>query len=198
MIKYCSKEYKFLDKVYVAILWFLDKDDNLSMALSSQLHKNIGEVESYIKGLITILKKKRIEEVYEVDVYELKLKVLIENRAEYWTKIPEKEKIDEGTMTEKISWLKPFMKSPLLYDVLVVPRNEVGGEMIFDVAKPFLKGSASMKKIEDFMYYSTQIVEPTAKHSAVYEVSDLIVIDWKTGKRKKEMLTKVDDDELMD
>ena len=182
----------------MAILWFLDKDDNLSMALSSQTHKTVREVESYVKGLVSILIKKKIEEVYEVDVYELKLTRLIENKAEYWTKIPEKEKIDEGTMTEKINWLKPFLKSPLLYDVLVVPRNEVGGEMIFDVAKPFLKGSNSTDKIEDFMYYSTQIVEPTAKHSAIYEVSDLTVIDWKTGRKKKQRLTKVDEDELMD
>lgn len=201
MVKYCSKEYQFPKKAFIAIIWFSDNEnEKLMAAISSQIHKNKQQVDSYVLGMESVLtKKSKTEaEIEAVDVYEIELVKLIDNKEEYWTKIPSKEKIDEGFLSDKGGWLSPFLKSPLLYDLLVVPRTAVGDEMVFDLAKVFLKGENSMKRIEDFMFYSDQVVEPTAKHSGIYEIKELTVTDWKSGAKKKGVLNKIDEDELMD
>lgn len=197
MIKYCSKDYEFPQKAYVAIIWFVDDENRLMTAISGQLHKYLSEVESYTKGLGLVLAEND-NEVIEVNIFEIEMNKLLANKREYWTKVPREEKDETEKLTGGFGWVRGFLKTPKLFDLLVVPRKEMGGEIVFDLAKTFLRGGNSLVKIEEFMYYSTQVVEPTAKYSAIYNVNDLVVIDWKTGERRKTKTTKISKEDLMD
>ena len=194
-IDYCGRDYPFLNKAYIAIIWAIDDSGQIITVLSSQLHKSKSALESYTKGIAQIMTKRK-SQVNKVNIIEIVMTKLWKNKKEYWTAVDSREKIKDGTMAEKISWLAPFLKSPKLYDLLIVPRTEMGGEMIFDLAKVFLKGN-NQEKMEEFMYYSTQIVEPTAKNSAIYEVNKLTTIDWPSKKQSKNWIG-VDKSDLMD
>ena len=123
-IDYCSRDYSFANKAYIAIIWAIDDNDQMMTVLSSQLHKSKTEMESYIKGIAQIMAKRK-SKVEKVNIIEIVMMKLWKNKKEYWTAVDGKEKIKDGTMAEKISWLSPFLKSPKLYDLLIVPRTEM-------------------------------------------------------------------------
>lgn len=194
-IRYCYRDYKFPQKAYFAVIWATDSDGQMTAVLSSQLHKSKHELETYTMGIVQIMNK-RNSQINAVNITEIALAKTWPNKKEYWTAIDRQNKIEDGTMKDKIGWLSPFLKSPKLYDLLVVPRAEIGGEMIFDLAKVFLKGN-NQGKMEEFMFYSTQVVEPTAKNSAIYGVKKVTSLTW-PDKKKTKVLIGIDENDLMD
>jgi len=199
-MNYCSKKYEFWQKAYIPIIWFVYRDTGrLMTVISSQIFKNIEEIKSYQKGMAEILAKKEDSEITGVNVFEIGLNKLIKNKKEYWTGIPRKKKIDLGIGGESVGWIEKFLKSPKLYDILVVVAGEVAGEPVFDLGKIFfLKSSDNMKKIEEFMYFSDQYVLPVSMHSGLYDVKGVFNLSLKTGKLYKGKIPKIDEDELMD
>lgn len=200
MINYCSKEYKFWQKAYMMVVWFVYKDTGRMMStLSFRIFENVEEVRGYVRGTIKMLKEKEDSQAVEVNLFQLRLKKLIKNKKDYWTKIPEEERVVRDTEDGPIGWIGKFLISPKLYDLLVVVSAEVSDKPIFDLASVFfLKSSESMEKIEKFMYFSDQVVIPTAMHSGIYEVEDIYEMNLMTGKIKPSKLPKLDKGELMD
>jgi len=200
MMDYCSKEYRFWQKAYIPIIWFVYRDTGrLMTVISNQIFKNIEEIKSYQKGMTEILAKKEGCEVTGINVFEIGLKKLIKNKKEYWTKIPRSQKFEIGAYEGLMGWIGKFLKSPKLYDILVVVRGETAGEPVFDLGKIFfLKSSDNMKKIEEFMYFSDQVVDPRSMHSGLYDVKGVFNLSLKTGKLYRTKIPKIDENELMD
>jgi len=182
------------------IVWFIDKkNQRLMSAVSSQIFENVGGLKSYAKGLAKILFDKNESKVIRVNVFKIELKELIKNKKEYWTKIPREKKIRTGSVNGPAGWIVKFLKSPSLYDILVVVESEVAKKPVFAIGSMiFLKGDDNLKKVEEYMYFSDQVVKPESMHSAIYDVKKMSNLNLKTGKLYKGKIPKMDEDELMD
>lgn len=182
------------------IVWFVDKkNQRLMSAVSSQIFENVGGLKSYAKGLAKILFDKNESKVIRVNVFKIELKELIKNKKEYWTKIPREKKIRTGSVNGPAGWIVKFLKSPSLYDILVVVESEVAKKPVFAIGSTiFLKGGDNLKKVEEYMYFSDQVVKPESMHSAIYDVKKMSNLNLKTGKLYKGKIPKMDEDELMD
>ena len=198
MKKYCYRDYDLFVNGWMSVIWLnYEGEGEIYAALSSQVFGTKKEAMTYLSGLAKVLLKEKRYVSQKVTLFKLKLKKKFRNRRGYWTKIKNQEKIEDGTYNEKISWLVPFLKSPVMYDVLVVVRGKFGDNVIFDVARVFLK-SKNSDRMEKFMYYSKQVVDEKAKYSAVYEVTKRLAINWKTKEEREEKMNNVTEDDLLD
>lgn len=197
-MEHCTKDYKFFEETWMSIIWFnIEGEDEIYAALSSQIFGSKKKTLSYLKALSSLLHEENKYVIRKVTLFKMKLSKKFKNKKGYWTKVPDEDKIEDGTYNDRISWLTPFLKSPAIYDVLVVVRGIFDGEITFDVARVFLK-SDDQSRIEQFMYYSKQVVDPKSKHSGIYEVNKRLLIDWETKKEKVEKLAKLSEDDLID
>lgn len=180
------KRYCYRDPGYprqaIAAVAFIHRDGQLVMVDALPfVFRQIEEVPVKMGEIAEEMRRSRAKQKMTLNpiclLLSLKLARLVPLKREYW----DKPGFSYGEQERYRAFL-PSLRNPLRYQFLVVPDAYSNRRWHFLLAAPFERGAEAA--VETFMRTSDCPVCAAASHAALYNVSELMSMDWLTGETR--------------
>jgi hypothetical protein len=179
---YCSLEPVFPDQGHIVFLFVLHEGQEIGLVPLDGIYET---TEIAAKAVDTVLSQlsetKNITVAEEALIIPITRKDLFHMQRSYWT-------TPSFTYDQpmRIRAFTPVAHYPEMYSLLVTPYvyNDETGAWHLNATLPFLAKDNAKNVIEQFMLSSDQIVDPRAKHSAIYRLGEKMQFNWRTGQTK--------------
>lgn len=177
-----TKEYGTLDpvfpkKAYLLFLFILHDEDIAGILPLEGIFTKLEDASIAIENTVQQLNNvpHPLTVPHETILFDLSFQSLVPLKKAYW----DNPSLPYDTQT-RLKTFSPLINNPFLYSLLVTPFAYDDNTDIWylNAALPLLKVDKSI--IERFMLSSDQVVEPRAKHAAIYTITDKKRFNWST------------------
>ncbi len=179
---YCSLEPVFPDQGHIVFLFVLHEGQEIGLVPLDGIYETTEVATRAINTVLSQLSEtKNITVAEESLIIPINKKDLFHMQRSYWT--TPSFTYDQQT---RIRAFTPVAHYPEMYSLLVTPHlyDDATGIWHLHATLPFLAKDDAKIVIEQFMLSSDQIVEPRAKHSAIYALGEKMQFNWRTGHTK--------------
>ncbi len=176
-IDYCSLEPDFPQEAYLLFLFILHEGESVGMVPLDAIYRTPEDAADAVDDVIEQLgQSEHITIPEEALIMRVTLTTLFPMKQEFWKK--PSLSYDQHARVKAFS---PVARHPEFYSLLVTPfaYDDAISSWFFNATLPFLyNGQTDI--VEQFMQTSDQVVEPRAKHSAIYQIEEKNRFNWKT------------------
>ena len=175
--RYCFRKPAFPAKAW-GIALFAERNGELTdIHVMSPVFCELTEIPVFVANLLKSLAKepttKEMTMIEECLLIPLTLATTLPLKREYW----DNPAFDFGVVERYRAFLA-FLKAPLAFHLLTVPRIDDKKCWHFDLAAPFRRGDDAA--IETFMKTSNYPVNQEASEAALYDAANFKTFNWRT------------------
>lgn len=181
-VAYCSLEPTFPDQAYLVFLFVLHQGQQVGLVPLDGIYKSTELAAKAVETVLSQLSQtQNITVAEEALIIPIAKEQLFKMRRDFWT---------TPTFTYdqhmRVRAFSPVAHYPEMYSLLVTPYvyDDTTNEWHLSATLPFATKDKANDIIEQFMFNSDQIVEPRAKHAAIYRMGEKMQFNWRTGETK--------------
>jgi hypothetical protein len=181
-IAYCSLEPDFPKEAFIVFLFVMHEGQQVGLVPLDGIYETTDTAADAVETVLAQLSEtQHITVAEEALIIPITRHTLFDMQRGFWTKPT--FSYDQHMRVRAFS---PVAHYPEMYSLLVTPYVYDDKTKLWHLSAtvPFATKDDTTGFIEQFMFTSDQIVEPLAKHSAVYRMGEKMQFNWRTKQTK--------------